>query len=185
MSCLTCTSCGTLSVGSLSSSRVLQRNPKPSPPDDTIARKVNGSDASSFAQICGCCPSQGTHPLPHLSRNLSLTVDRQCGASSGSSRPSPSSQLASSSASSRSRYVCTPLGPCTWSPSDVFLFSPIAICPAARSGFKSLPPDTWVERCTATAAHYIFDYSYMSCCYECDSAQALVVAPGPVYVELV
>ncbi|EJF62704.1 hypothetical protein DICSQDRAFT_154520 [Dichomitus squalens LYAD-421 SS1] len=26
--------------------------------DDTIARKVNGSDASSFAQICGCCPSQ-------------------------------------------------------------------------------------------------------------------------------
>ncbi|KAI0093805.1 peptidase M50B-like-domain-containing protein [Irpex rosettiformis] len=27
--------------------------------DDTIARKVNGSDASSFAEICGCCPSQG------------------------------------------------------------------------------------------------------------------------------
>ncbi|KAI0781439.1 peptidase M50B-like-domain-containing protein [Trametes elegans] len=26
--------------------------------DDTIARKVNGSDASSFAHICGCCPSQ-------------------------------------------------------------------------------------------------------------------------------
>jgi len=26
--------------------------------DDTIARKVNGSDASSFAKICGCCPSQ-------------------------------------------------------------------------------------------------------------------------------
>ncbi|KAH9857550.1 peptidase M50B-like-domain-containing protein [Lenzites betulinus] len=26
--------------------------------DDTVARKVNGSDASSFAQICGCCPSQ-------------------------------------------------------------------------------------------------------------------------------
>ncbi|KAI0628735.1 peptidase M50B-like-domain-containing protein [Trametes polyzona] len=26
--------------------------------DDTIARKVNGSDASSFAEICGCCPSQ-------------------------------------------------------------------------------------------------------------------------------
>ncbi|KIP10270.1 hypothetical protein PHLGIDRAFT_28525 [Phlebiopsis gigantea 11061_1 CR5-6] len=26
--------------------------------DDTIARKVNGSDASSFADICGCCPSQ-------------------------------------------------------------------------------------------------------------------------------
>lgn len=26
--------------------------------DDTIARKVNGSDAYSFAEICGCCPSQ-------------------------------------------------------------------------------------------------------------------------------
>ncbi|THG96383.1 hypothetical protein EW145_g7786 [Phellinidium pouzarii] len=26
--------------------------------DDTIARKVNSSDASAFAHICGCCPSQ-------------------------------------------------------------------------------------------------------------------------------
>jgi len=26
--------------------------------DDTIARKVNSSDASHFAEICGCCPSQ-------------------------------------------------------------------------------------------------------------------------------
>ncbi|RDX52833.1 hypothetical protein OH76DRAFT_1400076 [Lentinus brumalis] len=26
--------------------------------DDTISRKVNGSDASAFAEICGCCPSQ-------------------------------------------------------------------------------------------------------------------------------
>lgn len=26
--------------------------------DDTIARKVNASDASAFARICGCCPSQ-------------------------------------------------------------------------------------------------------------------------------
>ncbi|KAF8590499.1 hypothetical protein K439DRAFT_1627777 [Ramaria rubella] len=26
--------------------------------DDTIARKVNSSDASAFAEICGCCPSQ-------------------------------------------------------------------------------------------------------------------------------
>ncbi|KAF9453660.1 hypothetical protein P691DRAFT_719040 [Macrolepiota fuliginosa MF-IS2] len=26
--------------------------------DDTIARKVNTSDASAFAEICGCCPSQ-------------------------------------------------------------------------------------------------------------------------------
>lgn len=31
--------------------------------DDTIARKVNGSDASSFAKICGCCPSQGKNPI--------------------------------------------------------------------------------------------------------------------------
>jgi hypothetical protein len=27
--------------------------------DDTIARKVNSSDASAFARVCGCCPSQG------------------------------------------------------------------------------------------------------------------------------
>lgn len=27
--------------------------------DDTVARKVNSSDASAFAKICGCCPSQG------------------------------------------------------------------------------------------------------------------------------
>ena len=26
--------------------------------DDTIKRKVNTSDASAFAKICGCCPSQ-------------------------------------------------------------------------------------------------------------------------------
>ncbi|TCD63105.1 hypothetical protein EIP91_005977, partial [Steccherinum ochraceum] len=26
--------------------------------DDTIARKVNGSDAYAFSEICGCCPSQ-------------------------------------------------------------------------------------------------------------------------------
>lgn len=26
--------------------------------DDTIARKVNTSDASAFADICGCCPSR-------------------------------------------------------------------------------------------------------------------------------
>jgi len=26
--------------------------------DDTIARKVNGSDAYSFSEICGCCPSR-------------------------------------------------------------------------------------------------------------------------------
>jgi len=26
--------------------------------DDTIKRKVNESDASAFAEICGCCPSR-------------------------------------------------------------------------------------------------------------------------------
>jgi hypothetical protein len=31
--------------------------------DDTIARKVNSSDASAFAQVCGCCPSQGLYKL--------------------------------------------------------------------------------------------------------------------------
>ena len=30
------------------------------PTDDTIARKVNTSDASAFAKICGCFPSRGT-----------------------------------------------------------------------------------------------------------------------------
>jgi len=27
--------------------------------DDTVTRKVNTSDASVFAETCGCCPSQG------------------------------------------------------------------------------------------------------------------------------
>ena len=31
-------------------------------PDDTIARKVNTSDASAFARICGCCSARGNHP---------------------------------------------------------------------------------------------------------------------------
>lgn len=31
----------------------------PFKPDDTLARKVNTSDASEFARICGCCPSRG------------------------------------------------------------------------------------------------------------------------------
>ena len=35
-------------------------------PDDTIARKVNGSDAYSFAEICGCCPSQGSYDVKFL-----------------------------------------------------------------------------------------------------------------------
>ena len=33
--------------------------------DDTVARKVNNSDASEFARICGCCPSRGKVPAPH------------------------------------------------------------------------------------------------------------------------
>ena len=37
--------------------------------DDTLARKVNGSDASEFARICGCCPSRG---LFHLSLILGI-----------------------------------------------------------------------------------------------------------------
>ena len=34
--------------------------------DDTIARKVNSSDASAFAKICGCFPSQGKLTVPLL-----------------------------------------------------------------------------------------------------------------------
>jgi len=26
--------------------------------DDTIARKLNASDAAAYARVCGCCPSQ-------------------------------------------------------------------------------------------------------------------------------
>jgi hypothetical protein len=53
------------------------------PADDTIARKVNASDASAFAKICGCFPSQGKpnntlfervradrwHPFSQISKN--------------------------------------------------------------------------------------------------------------------
>ena len=79
------------------------------PTDDTIARKVNTSDASAFAKICGCFPSQGTLiialflPAWHV-----LTAERffsKCGASSGSSSRSSFSFWASWSASSRSRYA--------------------------------------------------------------------------------
>jgi hypothetical protein len=35
------------------------------PSDDTIARKANASDATAFAKICGCFPSQGK-PIIHL-----------------------------------------------------------------------------------------------------------------------
>ena len=34
--------------------------------DDTLSRKINESDASRFAELCGCCPSQGTFRQPHL-----------------------------------------------------------------------------------------------------------------------
>ncbi len=40
------------------------------PVDDTIARKVNASDASAFAKICGCFPSQGKRNIPYLSENV-------------------------------------------------------------------------------------------------------------------
>src|ERR1700722_11110740 len=36
---------------------------RPPLPDDTVARKVNSADASAFARICGCCPSQA---LSHI-----------------------------------------------------------------------------------------------------------------------
>jgi len=38
--------------------------------DDTIARKVNASDASAFAHICGCCPSQGPFSRFHGTATL-------------------------------------------------------------------------------------------------------------------
>ena len=31
--------------------------------DDTVIRKVENSDASAFARICGCCPSRGKAPF--------------------------------------------------------------------------------------------------------------------------
>lgn len=43
--------------------------------DDTLARKVNTSDASEFARICGCCPSRGTFlHLVFISLNHFLTL---------------------------------------------------------------------------------------------------------------
>ena len=41
--------------------------------DDTIARKVNSSDASHFAHICGCFPSQGTTPRRCAGLCVSIT----------------------------------------------------------------------------------------------------------------
>jgi hypothetical protein len=43
------------------------------PADDTIARKVNASDASAFAKICGCFPSQGK---PNIALFELLRADR-------------------------------------------------------------------------------------------------------------
>lgn len=40
--------------------------------DDTIARKANGSDASAFADICGCFPSRGD--CPTCFKDLSLQL---------------------------------------------------------------------------------------------------------------
>ena len=116
VSCPTCMSYGTLSVRSLLSSSLAWFKSHPEPPDDTIARKVNGSDASSFAEICGCCPSQGkvtpARP-PHRNHVHRPATDErasvtQCGASSGLSSPSPSSPQASSSASPHSRCASRP-----------------------------------------------------------------------------
>lgn len=42
------------------------------PVDDTIARKVNSSDASAFAKICGCFPSQGLFFLCEFPIQLTL-----------------------------------------------------------------------------------------------------------------
>ena len=42
--------------------------------DDTITRKVNASDASAFAHVCGCCPSQGTPSPVYLFHILTITL---------------------------------------------------------------------------------------------------------------
>lgn len=43
--------------------------------DDTIARKVNASDASAFAHVCGCCPSQGNElSLVYFLSNSDLSL---------------------------------------------------------------------------------------------------------------
>jgi hypothetical protein len=83
------------------------------PADDTIARKVNASDASAFAKICGCFPSQGK---PNSALFERVRADRwhpfftnfkkhKCGVSSGSSSRSSFSSVASWSASSPLRYA--------------------------------------------------------------------------------
>ena len=82
------------------------------PADDTIARKVNASDASAFAKICGCFPSQGKpNSALYLSEYVLIAgtlfhkFQKKCGVSSGSSLRSSFSSLASWSASSPLRYA--------------------------------------------------------------------------------
>lgn len=86
------------------------------PVDDTIARKVNASDASAFAKICGCFPSQGALVTAFSERRAVLTTEflTKFGASSGSSSRSSSSSSVSWLAFSRSRYAihCTASSAC-------------------------------------------------------------------------
>ena len=42
--------------------------------DDTIARKINSSDASAFADICGCCPSQGARHFTLFAYNSAFLI---------------------------------------------------------------------------------------------------------------
>jgi hypothetical protein len=46
--------------------------------DDTIARKANGSDASAFADICGCFPSRGS-AIPQSVKKTLLTLPHSLG----------------------------------------------------------------------------------------------------------
>ena len=46
--------------------------------DDTIARKVNSSDASAFAKICGCFPSQGNPSLLFLTPFFFCDAEKFC-----------------------------------------------------------------------------------------------------------
>jgi hypothetical protein len=115
--------------------------------DDTIARKVNSSDASAFAKICGCFPSQGTPP-PHIFFSCDSKSSAKCGASSGSSSPFVSSSQAFSSASSLSRFVFSP----TSEPVHLTRAFRVGIGCAAEIGCKALLACAWLERCTPAAS---------------------------------
>lgn len=56
-SCHVCMFCGISSVSIYAS--IVHVKPSKPPKDDTLARKVNTSDASIFAKQFGCCPSRG------------------------------------------------------------------------------------------------------------------------------